>query len=131
MLVQHGYLQSFSLIFLGKCSGHTLKLGLALVNLVGNISQVAGGHTVLVHNHKAGLTVISRTEAGIFKGLTVHKGGSFTAVFRGIKGSFVQSQQICKVAVGDSLSVINMRKIALINNSKCVKGILCIKRKHF
>ena len=73
MLVEHGYFESFSLIFFRKCSRHTLKLGLALVDLMRNISQVAGGHSVLVHHHKAGLTVIACSEAWIFHRQNVHE----------------------------------------------------------
>ena len=73
MLVEHGYFKSFSLVFLSKCCRHTLKLRLALVDLMRSISQVAGGHSVIVHHHKAWLTVIACSEAWIFHRQNVHK----------------------------------------------------------
>ena len=130
MLVNTGYLESFRLVFVCKGSGKSLQSGLALIDLVGLITQVGSSHTLAVLDHKAWLAVVSRAVAWILKRCGVHKSTLVAHICFGNPWVFGKTEQVCKVVPADFLSEIAVNQIALVDNSENVACAGSVQLEH-
>ena len=130
MLVNTGYLESFRLVFVCKGSGKSLQSRLALIDLVGLIAQVGGGHTLAVLDHKAWLAVVAGTVAGILKSCRVHKGALVPHICFRNPWVFLQAEQVRQVVAADFLSVVTVNQIALVYNAENVACVLSVQLEH-
>ncbi len=128
MGIFHGDFKSLCRAFFGgESCRHTLESRLAVIYPVGNISQVAGGHTFAVKYFKRAFAVVSDTEAGIFKwsGIEIHS--SVAVIGLGGEGAFIKAQQPVHILIGDFFAVVNMSEIFAVYHFEHIVGVVGAK----